>query len=299
MSEGAVGPTGMSGLPQDSLLGRSSLYADQYAPELLFPIARLPNRQAIGVDCAALPFMGADLWTAFELSWLGPRGKPQVAIAHITVPCETPYIVESKSLKLYLASFSNTVMQSAPALRERLCADIGAVVWGSAQGASTGQSNATVGVRLLLPEQWGLEKVAALEGRNIDRLDVECTHYMPAPELLVAALGEQPVSEVLSTDLLKSNCLVTHQPDWGSLQVAYSGPQIDEASLLRYVVSLRNHNEFHEQCVERIFMDITRQCRPIKLAVLARYTRRGGLDINPFRTSHPMALPGNVRLARQ
>ena len=138
-----------------------------------------------------------------------------------------------------------------------------------------------------------------LDGLSLDRLDIECSQYQPAPELLTAAFDEQPVTEVLTSNLLKSNCLVTGQPDWGSVRISYSGPQIDQGGLLRYLVSFRNHNEFHEQCVERIYMDVLTRCKPAKLAVYARYTRRGGLDINPFRTSHPQALPGNVRTARQ
>jgi len=139
----------------------------------------------------------------------------------------------------------------------------------------------------------------SLDGLNLDRLDIECTQYQPAPGLLRATLGEAPVSEVLTSDLLKSNCLVTGQPDWGSVRIAYSGPQIDQERLLQYLVSFRNHNEFHEHCVERIFMDLWTHCQPIKLEVYARYTRRGGVDINPWRTSHPMALPKSVRTARQ
>jgi 7-cyano-7-deazaguanine reductase len=154
-------------------------------------------------------------------------------------------------------------------------------------------------VRLLLPEAFDREPIRELEGLSLDRLDLDCTQYTPAPELLKAAVDEPPVEEVLTSNLLKSNCLVTGQPDWGSVQIRYSGPQIDQAGLLRYIVSFRNHNEFHEQCVERIFMDIWRHCRPSRLAVYARYTRRGGLDINPLRTSHPMALPPNIRTARQ
>jgi 7-cyano-7-deazaguanine reductase len=141
--------------------------------------------------------------------------------------------------------------------------------------------------------------VHELDGVNLDRLDVECTRYTPAPELLTAAFDEKPVSEVLTSNLLKSNCLVTGQPDWASVQISYSGPQIEQAGLLQYLVSFRNHNEFHEQCVERIYMDIWARCKPAKLTVYARYTRRGGLDINPWRTSHPQALPANVRHARQ
>lgn len=157
----------------------------------------------------------------------------------------------------------------------------------------------TVGVKLVAPELFDQEPIHELDGLLLDRLDVECTQYTPAPELLAANHAEAPVTETLVSHLLKSNCLVTGQPDWGSVQIAYSGAQIDQAGLLQYLVSFRNHNEFHEQCVERIFMDVWTRCRPIKLAVYARYTRRGGLDINPWRTSHPQQLPRNVRTARQ
>jgi 7-cyano-7-deazaguanine reductase len=278
--------------PEQSQLGKPAPYADRYDASLLFPISRQPKRDEIGVG-ARPPFFGADLWTAFELSWLTPRGKPQVAIAHVTVPCETPNIVESKSFKLYLNSFSNTPFASADEVRDRIGADVSEAVWrGSA-------APATVGVRLLLPDQFDAEPIHELDGLSLDRLDIECTQYTPAPQLLTAAAGEQPVEETLVSNLLKSNCLVTGQPDWGSVQVRYTGPQIDQGSLLRYLVSFRNHNEFHEQCVERIFMDLWTRCKPTRLAVYARYTRRGGLDINPFRSSHPMAAPKNVRTARQ
>jgi 7-cyano-7-deazaguanine reductase len=209
------------------------------------------------------------------------------------VPCETPNIVESKSFKLYLNSFSNTRFASADEVRDRIRADVAEALWRGATAPSS------IGVRLLLPEAFGQEQVRELDGVDLDRLDIECTHYTPAPELLTAAFDEQPVQEVLTSNLLKSNCLVTNQPDWGSVQIRYAGPQIDQGGLLRYLVSFRNHNEFHEQCVERIFMDIRQRCKPIKLAVYARYTRRGGLDINPFRTSHPATPPANVRTARQ
>ncbi len=278
--------------PDQSPLGKDSAYADQYDASLLFPIPRAGKRAEIGVD-AAPPFFGADLWTAYELSWLNPRGKPQVALAHFTVPCETPNIIESKSFKLYLGSFSNTVFESADAVRARIRADVSEAAW---RGSDT---PATVGVRLLGPELFDREPVHELDGLSLDRLDLDCDRYTPAPELLTATFGEVPVTEVLTSNLLKSNCLVTGQPDWGAVQIAYSGPQIDQAGLLRYIVSFRNHNEFHEQCVERIFMDIWRRCRPDKLTVYARYTRRGGLDINPWRTSHPGAVPANVRTARQ
>ena len=278
--------------PETSLLGKPAPYVDQYDAALLFPIPRADKRHEIGVAAAA-PFFGADLWTAFELSWLTPRGKPQVAIAHITVPCESTHIVESKSFKLYLNSFSNTPFTSADAVRDRIRTDVSEAVWRG------GPVQSSVGVKLLLPEAFDREPVHELDGLSLDRLDIECTRYTPAPELLTAAVDEQPVSEVLVSNLLKSNCLVTGQPDWGSVQISYSGPQIEQGGLLQYLVSFRNHHEFHEQCVERIFMDIWTRCKPVKLTVYARYTRRGGLDINPFRTSHPQALPANVRTARQ
>ena len=278
--------------PEGSQLGKPSAYIDHYDASLLFPIPRAAKRAEIGLT-GQLPFFGADIWTAFELSWLTPRGKPQVALAHITVPCETPHIIESKSFKLYLNSYNNTRFDSADQIRERLRADISEAVWRGATPMSS------VGVKLVLPDQFNREPVHELDGLSLDRLDIECTHYQPAPELLTATFGEQPVTEVLTSNLLKSNCLVTGQPDWGSVRIAYSGPQIDQEGLLQYLVSFRNHNEFHEQCVERIFMDIWTRCKPLKLSVYARYTRRGGLDINPFRTSHPQALPRNIRTARQ
>jgi 7-cyano-7-deazaguanine reductase len=278
--------------PEQSQLGKPVRYVDAYDPSLLYPISRAPKRDEIGIS-GAPPFFGADLWTGYELSWLNPRGKPQVAIVQITVPCETPNIIESKSLKLYIGSFSNTVVAGADELRDRLRRDLSEALWRGAPAPGT------IGVRLLLPDLFDREPVQELDGLSLDRLDIECTRYTPAPELLRTVVDEQPVSEVLTSNLLKSNCLVTGQPDWGSVQIRYSGPQIDQEGLLQYLVSFRNHNEFHEQCVERIFMDLWQRCKPSKLAVYARYTRRGGLDINPLRTSHPMALPANVRTARQ
>jgi len=278
--------------PEQSELGKSSAYADHYDAALLFPIARRPKRDEIGLS-ENLPFFGADLWTAYELSWLNPRGKPQLAIARITVPAESTHIVESKSVKLYLNSFNNTVFADAVEVQTRLREDLSAAIW---QG---GNVISRVGVQLVLPQDFDKEPVHELDGLNLDRLDLECVHYQPAPELLQAQHNEAPVTETLTSQLLKSNCLVTGQPDWGSVRISYTGPQIDQAGLLQYIVSFRNHNEFHEQCVERIFMDIWRACKPSKLEVYARYTRRGGVDINPWRTSHPMTAPVNIRTARQ
>lgn len=272
--------------PDQSPLGKPSAYADQYDASLLFAMPRAPKRAELGI-AGTPPFFGADLWTAFELSWLNLRGKPQLALAHITVPCESPHIIESKSFKLYLNSFNNTRFADARDVRERIRADIGAAV------------GAGIGIKTLGPELFDQEPVHEMDGLNLDRLDVECMHFSPAPELLFAEFDEPPVTETLTSNLLKSNCLVTGQPDWGSVQLSYSGAQINQEGLLQYLVSFRNHHEFHEQCVERIFMDVWTRCKPIKLSVYARYTRRGGLDINPFRTSFPQGLPPNVRTARQ
>ena len=282
----------MANTPEQSQLGKASAYTDQYDPTLLFPIPRAGKRAEIGIADVP-PFFGADLWTAFEVSWLNLRGKPQVALVHFTIPCESPNIVESKSFKLYLNSFNNTRFGDASEVQARLRADISEAVWRGAPHP------ATVGVKLIAPELFDQEPVHELDGLSLDRLDVECTRYQPAPDLLKAQFDEAPVTEVLTSNLLKSNCLVTGQPDWGSVRISYTGDAIDHEGLLRYLVSFRNHNEFHEQCVERIFMDIWTRCKPLKLAVYARYTRRGGLDINPFRTSHAQAMPTNVRTARQ
>jgi len=278
--------------PEQSPLGKASSYIDQYDASLLFPLPRADKRSELGI-AGAPPFFGADIWTAFELSWLNPRGKPQLALAHFMVPCESPNIVESKSFKLYLNSFNNSVFADSDAVLVCMRKDVSEALW---RGASV---QGSVGLRLIAPDLFDREPIYELDGLSLDRLDIECSRYTPAPDLLRVTPGEAPVSEVLVSNLLKSNCLVTGQPDWGSVQISYTGDAIDQEGLLQYLVSFRNHNEFHEQCVERIFMDIWTRCKPIKLSVYARYTRRGGLDINPFRTSHPQKPPANTRTARQ
>ena len=278
--------------PNQSLLGKTVGYADQYDASLLYPLPRAAQRAEIGISGQPV-FLGADVWTAYELSWLNLRGKPQVAMGRFIVPCETTHLVESKSLKLYLNSFNNTPFASIEEVKKTMQQDLSAAVWHG------GAIQSAVGVQLLTPEQFGAEKIQEMYGVNLDRLDMDCTHYQPAPELLSAAQDEQPVTETLISHLLKSNCLVTGQPDWGSVSISYSGAQIDQAGLLQYIVSFRNHNEFHEHCVERIYMDIMTRCKPTKLSVQARYTRRGGVDINPWRSSHPQAMPQQIRTARQ
>ena len=294
-----------------SQLGKPSAYVDQYDASLLFPIPRAPKRAEIGLENGpgkTLPFFGADMWTAFELSWLNLRGKPQVALAQFTVPCETLNIVESKSLKLYLNSFNNTKFANADEVKARLRSDLSEAAWRDSLAGQPVEDSTSVraesappaiGVTILNADLFDREPVHELDGLSLDRLDIDCTRYTPAPDLLTVTPNEAPVSEVFTSNLLKSNCLVTGQPDWGSIQISYTGDQIEQGGLLQYLVSFRNHNEFHEQCVERIFMDLWTRCKPMKLAVYARYTRRGGLDINPFRTSYPQALPRNIRHARQ
>jgi 7-cyano-7-deazaguanine reductase len=278
--------------PNRSSLGKATTYPEQYDASLLFPIPRAAARAKLGLD-TSLPFLGADLWTAFELSWLNARGKPQLALAHFTVPCESTNIIESKSLKLYLNSFNNTRFADATEVLARLRADLTQAAWGG------GVVQSSVGVKLVGADLFDREPIYELDGLSLDRMDLDCDRYTPAPDLLSAATNEEPVSEVLTSRLLRSNCPVTGQPDWGSVQISYFGPQIDQAGLLRYIVSYRLHNGFHEDCVEHMFMDIQQRCKPHKLSVYARYTRRGGLDINPFRSSWPQALPANHRNARQ
>jgi 7-cyano-7-deazaguanine reductase len=217
------------------------------------------------------------------------RGKPQVAIATITAPADTPNIIESKSFKLYLNSFNQTRLANEEALLALLREDL-----------SNG-FGAPVQVALTLPDKFSTLKMGELDGLLLDRLDldIEPGQYTPAPALLSANHDEAPVEETLVSHLLKSNCLVTGQPDWASVQIHYVGPQINQEGLLRYLIGFREHNEFHEQCVERIFVDILRACKPQKLAVYARYTRRGGLDINPWRTNFTSGRPLNLRNARQ
>jgi 7-cyano-7-deazaguanine reductase len=276
----------MTNTADHSPLGKSSAYRTDYAPELLFPIARQGKRDEIGVS-GSLPFFGVDIWNAYELSWLNLRGKPQVAIAAITVPCESPNIIESKSFKLYLNSFNQTRLASADALLELLKRDLSAGF------------GAPVHITLTLQDGFSTLRMGELDGLLLDRLDVEVDHYRPQPALLHAARGEADVEETLVSHLLKSNCLVTGQPDWASVQIQYTGPQIDQEGLLKYLIGFREHNEFHEQCVERIFTDILRQCAPQRLSVYARYTRRGGLDINPWRSNFSGQRPPNLRGARQ
>ncbi len=270
-----------------SPLGKSTEYRSEYAPELLYPIPRQIKRDELGIRADALPFTGEDLWNGYELSWLNPKGKPVVAVAQFYIPADSPNLIESKSFKLYLNSLNQSVFADSDTVAATLTRDLS-----QAAGRPVRVSLQTLG-------KHAQAEIGIPDGILLDELDIDCQHYQPAPTLLQANPQAAEIEETLYSHLLKSNCLVTGQPDWAMVVIRYRGHPIDHAGLLRYLVSFRNHNEFHEQCVERIYTDLQRQCAPAALAVHARYTRRGGLDINPFRTSGIYLPPGNLREIRQ
>lgn len=267
-----------------SPLGKKSSYISQYQRDLLHPIPRQMNRDDIHVH-APLPFKGIDIWNAYEISWLNAKGKPVVAIGEFIFPCTSSFLIESKSFKLYLNSFTNTRFDSLADVKNILQRDLSEF------------SGADVTANVVLLKDFSDMQMEKLSGVCIDDLDITCDKYLVEPAFLQT--GADVVTEKLYSDLLKSNCLVTGQPDWASVSIHYTGKKISHEGLLRYLVSLRDHNEFHEQCVERIFVDIMRHCKPEKLTVYARYTRRGGLDINPFRSTEKEFPEETGRLARQ
>ncbi|AYA05830.1 NADPH-dependent 7-cyano-7-deazaguanine reductase QueF [Rahnella aquatilis] len=267
-------------------LGKSTANVDQYDASLLQAVPRSMNREPLGLYPDNLPFHGADIWTLYELSWLNAKGLPQVAVGEISLNANSQNLIESKSFKLYLNSFNQTVFADWQAVKETLTRDLSACA----------QGEVTVSVSRLSEIEGSA--VGHFDGVCIDEQDIEIDSYEFSTDYLANAKGAEIVEESLVSHLLKSNCLITHQPDWGSVQVQYRGPKIDHEALLRYLVSFRHHNEFHEQCVERIFNDLLRFCQPEKLAVYARYTRRGGLDINPWRSNFPFE-PATARLVRQ
>ena len=270
-------------------LGQATQYPDQYDPSLLFPIPRAENRAKLGFkDSQALPFVGVDIWNAFELSWLNKKGKPQIALAEFQIPANSPNMIESKSFKLYLNSLNNTHFEDENQLRELLIKDLSAVAGGK------------ITTRIQTTEALAKKGMQEMSGVLLDRLDIEVDPNLPAdPNLLSVNESFGPIEQCLVSHLLKSNCPVTGQPDWASVQIRYQGRPILEEGLLRYLIGFRQLGEFHEHCVETIFTDIKRQCKPEKLSVYARYTRRGGLDINPFRTDYNSPWPDNIRHARQ
>ncbi len=271
---------------EDSPLGKSSEYIATYTPSLLFPIPRAAKWAELGLSAETLPYQGVDFWNCFELSWLLPSGKPVVAMGEFAIPADSPNIIESKSFKLYLNSLNQSVFKSADELVAVLVQDLSAA------------AGKPVGVRVRSLAEVTAEGVQAAPGTCIDGLDVAISNYeRPQPELLRCD-AERVIEESLHSHLLKSNCPVTGQPDWGTLVVQYRGLALDHASLLAYLVSFRQHADFHEQCVERIFLDLQRLLKPEHLTVYARYVRRGGLDINPYRSTAALE-PDNRRLVRQ
>ncbi|MBU3600205.1 NADPH-dependent 7-cyano-7-deazaguanine reductase QueF [Polynucleobacter sp. 30F-ANTBAC] len=268
-------------------LGKISDNPSQYSPALLFPISRNENRMALGIN-GSLPFFGVDIWNAYELSWLNLKGKPQIAIASFVVPANSPNIIESKSWKLYLNSLNNHRLDSQESLTQLLSTDL------------SNAAGAPVSVQLHQPDKVSQAGMKELGGKLLDRLDLEIDpHQPPDASLLQIDSSLGVVEESFVTHLLRSNCPVTGQPDWASVQINYVGPTIQEESLLRYLIAFREHQEFHEHCVEKIYMDIKEKCRPSKLSVYARYTRRGGIDINPFRADYNAEWPENIRHSRQ
>ena len=271
---------------EHSPLGKSSEYISTYTPSLLFPIPRAAKWAELGLSAETLPYIGVDFWNCFELSWLLPSGKPVVAIGEFSIPADSPNIIESKSFKLYLNSLNQTHFADRQALEAVLQADLSAA------------AGKPVGVRVRSLDEVQAEGVVALPGTCIDDLDITVSDYEhPRPELLQCD-ASRVVEESVYSHLLKSNCPVTSQPDWGSVVVEYRGAALDHASLLAYLVSFRQHSDFHEQCVERIFLDLQRLLKPETLTVYARYVRRGGLDINPYRSTEAVAFK-NQRLVRQ
>jgi 7-cyano-7-deazaguanine reductase len=268
-------------------LGQATDYPTSYAPGVLFPIARHEGRSAIGMSAStALPFYGADIWTNYEVSWLDKQGKPCVAVAEITVPASSPNLIESKSLKLYFNSLNFQRFATESDFLRCVEDDLSAI------------AGAAIQVRLVLPHDYLQLPVSEFPGVCLDDLPLHCDEFILNAETLNVEVSSANVNETLYSHLLRSNCPVTNQPDWGSVMIHYQGPAINRLGLLAYIVSYRHHADFHEQCVERIFMDIMRRCRPEVLTVYARYTRRGGLDINPFRSTLD-ELPASVRLFRQ
>lgn len=273
----------------ETILGKQTAYIDVYDNSLLQPISRKFAREQLQI-IGDLPFYGFDIWNCYEVSWLNQTGKPEIRILEFMVSSDSPNIIESKSLKLYLNSFSNTKLSSSEQVIELITRDLG-LIFGS-----------DVIVFLKDLESYDGTRLQSFSGINLDRLDVTITSFeisQNLPKLLED--NTKIVDEVLYSNLLKSNCLVTNQPDWASVQISYRGKKIDHSSLLKYLVSFRNHNEFHEQCVERIFCDISKFCTPDELTVYARYTRRGGIDINPIRSSSNLDVTkiSNLRHIRQ
>ncbi|QBQ62957.1 NADPH-dependent 7-cyano-7-deazaguanine reductase QueF [Actinobacillus indolicus] len=267
-------------------LGQKTEYKSEYDPNLLQAVPRRLNRDSLGITVEQPFTIGADIWTLYELSWLNPQGVPQVAIADVSIDFRSENLIESKSFKLYLNSFNQTRFASLEEVQQRIQADL------------TKCASGQISVKIYKLSDFTQQPIVDFAGECIDEQDIHIDSYQFSTEALQNIASGEVVEERLVSHLLKSNCLITSQPDWGSVQIHYVGKRLDREKLLRYIVSFREHNEFHEQCVERIFCDLMQFAKPEKLTVYARYTRRGGLDINPFRSNFE-SLPENQRMARQ
>lgn len=267
-------------------LGQKTEYKSDYDPSLLQAVPRRLNRDQLGITNQQPFNQGADIWTLYELSWLNPKGVPQVAIADVAIDFQSENLIESKSFKLYLNSFNQTKFESIEQVEQTIQHDLTAVARGQ------------ISLKIHQLSHFTQQPIADFAGESIDDLDIEINDYHFSADHLTNIGEGEVVEETLVSHLLKSNCLITSQPDWGSVQIHYVGKKLNREKLLRYLVSFREHNEFHEQCVERIFCDLMAFAQPQKLTVYARYTRRGGLDINPFRSNFE-PLPKNIRMARQ
>ncbi|MBL4827666.1 MAG: NADPH-dependent 7-cyano-7-deazaguanine reductase QueF [Spongiibacteraceae bacterium] len=276
-------------------LGKLSEYVDTYKPQLLCPIARHLSRNDLGVLGQELPFNGVDIWNAYELSWLNAKGKPVAAMAQFYFPCESASIIESKSFKLYLNSLNQTRFEDLNQLTRTVKSDLSEV------------AGAAVELKVTVAEHWRAERLGELTGECLDDLDIRVEHYKPEPDLLSCVdHNDAPVQEQLYTHLFRSLCPVTAQPDWASVSIEYQGPAIKRQGLLAYLIAYRQHQGFHEQCVEQIFLDILARCKPSELTVYAHFVRRGGLDINPYRSTSMENFPSlgspkppYIRLPRQ
>ncbi len=274
----------MSAVSDDLPLGRASHNPVTYTPSLLRSIARAESRQQAGIG-ASLPFRGEDAWNCYEFSWLNARGRPEVAVIKIQVPCSSSHIVESKSLKLYLNSYAQTTFGNRSELVSTLDSDL----------ALAFRSPVIVA---LLDVDRNVDRIGDLPGHCLDDLDVAIDAYHRDPDLIDCVADEVTVRETHYTHLFRSVCPVTGQPDWASIMVQYVGRRIEAESLLRYLVSYRNHAAFHESTIELIFMDLMRCASPDHLTIYGRFQRRGGIDINPFRSTDESIAP-SIRMVRQ
>lgn len=269
---------------ENALLGQATQYLENYAPHLLYPVPRTLSRDNVGIEAENLPFHGVDIWNGYELSWLNLNGKPEIALAEFRFPCSSVNIVESKSLKLYLNSFNQTCFDSMEAVKKTIEEDLSKIIEGPVE------------VFLEDPYRKSYHSFSEFSGFCLDHLDISTdTYYVESAFLRTS---QENAEEEIYSHLLKSNCLATGQPDWGSVFIRYRGPKIDHEGLLKYIISYRRHSGFAEHCVEQMFMDILRCCRPRQLTVYIRYTRRGGLDINPFRSNFEV-LNSNINVIRQ